>query len=433
MATGKPRWSPLLAAIFLQLGCACSGDAAKPVTPIGSANAAGRANEGGDASGGVAGDGGDGIAGAAGAGGAATTAPETLANGVVTMTHPKVSLFGRWARGTDGSVKGNWGPIGFKLRFESPSVALTLADQPADLGEEGTGSRYHYRIDNGPVQLAPGGQNQLTLATGLAPGGHTLEFVRRTESRFGITTLKSLRLAPASRLLDPGPRAPLRIEVLGDSISAGLANENTGWYTNESQNGDAAYGPLLARALNAEYHILARGGGTFINEYWKPQPKFFDRVFGPMDTEAAPENEPASTNPKWDFAAYVPDVFVLALGTNDFSLEQPHIDEAEYVGKYTAFLRQVRAVYPRALLVCLEPLKEGAPWDEARRYIPLAVKALADARVIAVDPVGPTPSSTRWLTYPADYVTNDEYHPNLAGHQKLAARLEPIIRKALNP
>ena len=78
-------------------------------------------------------------------------------------------------------------------------------------------------------------------------------------------------------------------------------------------------------------------------------------------------------------------------------------------------------------MFCLAPFKPGAPWDEARRYIAEAVTKLADAHVHAINPVAPD----AWLAAPADYVNGDAFHPNLSGHQKIAAKLEATIRPVL--
>jgi hypothetical protein len=47
--------------------------------------------------------------------------------------------------------------------------------------------------------------------------------------------------------------------------------------------------------------------------------------------------------------------------------------------------------------------------------------------VHAINPVAPD----AWLAAPADYVNGDAFHPNLSGHQKIAAKLEATIRPVL--
>jgi len=320
----------------------------------------------------------------------------------------------------------SWGPVAIKLRFEGPSLKLKLVDEQLNLADEGTGNSYQFSVDGGDFQLfSPTSASEYQLLSGLTDAVHELLFVRRTESKWGTTTFAGFELGAGKQVLDAGPAPAHRVEVFGDSISAGLANENTGYYTNQSENGYLAFGPVLARKLGAEWRVEARGGGSFYNDFYLPMIPFFDRAFGPANLQ----NAPAAQNPQWSFAAFQPDVFILALGTNDFSDMYPHIDQTAYVSKYQGFLRQLRADYPAAAIFCLAPFKPGAPWDEARKYITLAVGSLGDSRVYAIDPVGT--GADPWLESPADYVTGDAYHPNLQGHEKVAVRLETIVRQTL--
>ena len=58
---------------------------------------------------------------------------------------------------------------------------------------------------------------------------------------------------------------------------------------------------------------------------------------------------------RWDHAAYVPDVVVVSLGTNDFRRELGDFpDRAEYVRAYVAFVQAIRARAPRAPILLTE-------------------------------------------------------------------------------
>lgn len=338
--------------------------------------------------------------------------------------HPYIQLYGRWDRSNPKKAVAGWGAVYIVAKFEGTSCKIRLTDEQTVLPmQQGTGNIYQYRIDSEPFKtLQPTSSTEYTLATNLPSGPHLLFFVRRTESRFGKTTFEGLTLDVGKTLLPPDPRPSRKIEVYGDSITAGLANENTGWYTNATQNGYDAFGPQVARLLKAEWHIEARGGGSFFNDFWLPMIPWFDKTFGPYELE----HNPPSGAKLWNFAEWQPDVFILALGTNDFSDMYPHIDETTYVEKYQKFLRDLRARYPGTEIFALAPFKPGAPWDEARQYITHAVTGLGDSHVHAVDPRAKG-AADEWLSMPADYVTGDEYHPNIAGHTKIAKRLAAII------
>ncbi len=440
------RWF-LVSSLVGLLGCGAAprdpSDAGQPSGGSGAssgASAAGGAVQGGAANGGALG----GVSAAAGSAGApgsgASTAgsgsggtatavalePEVPTDGLVAADNPRLQYFGRWLRADPKRPVASWGPVAIKLKFEGPSVGLELEDDMTDLGAEGVGSTYQFSVDGAAFQVfsAVAGSHY-DLLSGLADGPHELLLVRRSESKWGKTTFVGFDLAPGKRVLDAGPPPARKVEVFGDSISAGLANENSGYYTNQTENGYLAFGPVLAHKLEAEWRIEARGGGSFYNDYYLPMIPFFERTFGPSNKE----NAPASENPLWSFDAWQPDVFVLALGTNDFSDMYPHIDESAYVTKYQGFLQTLRAHYPNAHVFCLSPFKAGTAWDEARTYIGKAVTAFGDAHVYAVNPLQ-NPADL-WLTYPGDYVANDEYHPNVQGHEKIAVRLETIVREKL--
>jgi lysophospholipase L1-like esterase len=152
---------------------------------------------------------------------------------------------------------------------------------------------------------------------------------------------------------------------------------------------------------------------------------WFDKTFGPHEQQHLPDDGAVL----WDFSRFQPEVFILALGTNDTSEMYPATNEEAYVTRYQGFLDTVRDVYPDATIVALAPFKEGEPWDLVRSHIQVAVNSWNDPKAFVVLPVqGNHPNYTdRFLDYPADYVSGDEYHPNLQGHTKIAERLAPLI------
>ncbi len=340
--------------------------------------------------------------------------------------HPYIQYFGRWDHTSAKAPVAGWGAVYVKARFSGTSCTARFVDEQLTVpGGFGTGNVYQFQIDDGPWQELPStAATEYALASGLQAGEHSLTLVRRTESKFGKTTFHGFILDSDHELLVPEPRPLRKLEVFGDSISAGLANENRGDYTNANENGYAAFGPEVARQLDAEWRVEARGGGSLFND-WLPMIPWFDKLTGPLDLQHLPDAGAAL----WDFAGWQPDVFILALGTNDSSDMYPASNQAAYVSKYKGFLSTIRSVYPNAVIFALAPWKEGAPWDLVRSHIPLAVSELGDAKVHAVVPLtGSSPSySDPWLSYPADYVSGDEYHPNLSGNQKIAAKLAEII------
>jgi len=182
-------------------------------------------------------------------------------------------------------------------------------------------------------------------------------------------------------------------------------------------NAYQSYGMRLGRALGAQVHLVCYGGRGLTRD-WRGKrnvlnaPQFFDAA---VPDEHAP--------PRWDHAAYVPDVVVVSLGTNDFNLALGALpDREEYVTAYAAFVRAIRTRYPRAPII----LTEGAIVNDEtdpqlpqrtvlRAYIAETARRLGDPAVRAV------PAQR----YPGDACNA---HPTGEQHAAMARDLEVVIR-----
>jgi lysophospholipase L1-like esterase len=369
-------------------------------------------------------------AGGSGPGGAECT--ESALASPADADNPCIQLHGRWDRSNPKGPVARWGAVYVTAKFEGTSLKLRMTDEQKSVTTVWMGTTYElgpnhyvYSVDDRPVTLLKAtAATEYTLASGLSDGPHTVMLARRSESKFGTTTFQGFTLDAGKHLLMPDPPPARKVEVFGDSITAGLADENTGPYNAATSNGYESYAAKLARSFGAEWAIEARGGGSFFLDYL-PMVPWFDKTFGPLDNEMLPDG----AVPVWSFDRWQPDVFILALGTNDSSDMYPASDEAAYVAKYRDFLSKLRQRYPNAHVFALAPWKEGAPWDLVRSHIAKAVVDQADSKIHAILPVdGTNPTySNRWLDYPADYVTGDMFHPNLTGHQKIADKLKAIV------
>jgi hypothetical protein len=138
-----------------------------------------------------------------------------------------------------------------------------------------------------------------------------------------------------------------------------------------------------------------------------PLPALFDRTLV------------SSAAPKWDFASWVPELVVVALGTNDFSTAVKPT-QAQYSTAYKAFLARMRGNYPAAQILCLTYEVDAYQ----KRYVDALVQEVAaggDARVGRVHMPALNPSTDLGC----------HWHPNAAGHRKYADALIPEARKFL--
>jgi lysophospholipase L1-like esterase len=160
-------------------------------------------------------------------------------------------------------------------------------------------------------------QEVYPLARNLEEGTHRVRISKRTEAQVGTASFLGFRVREGSALSLPA--APLRrLEFVGDSITCGYGNElstdDPGSYSFTSANENAllAYGGIAARALEADYVAIAASGRGLVRNYGGASgltaPEFYDLT------------APNASWPTWDSSRYTPDVIVVNLGTNDFSI-----------------------------------------------------------------------------------------------------------------
>jgi len=408
------------------LGCSSGSSSSSPSTG-GTTNTGGSNSAAGSSNGGTSNAAGTGAGGASGgsdnhAGSAGSTATGGAGTGGASSEPVGIQYYGRWDQTDPKNPSASWGPVGIKARFQGTSVSVKLQD---------SANSFTYSIDGGAMQtLAPGNQAERQLAANLTDGAHTLEFFRRSEGSYGKTVFSGLVLDPGKNLLAPDPRPPHRIEVVGDSISAGYGDEGMGSITPLTQNGYMAYGPQVARLLNAEWSIIAHSGRGMYRNLCEALP--------PKDTHMPDEFKlsqfPGIAGPDWDFSRYQPDVLIVTLGTNDFADYPPGTcaapDVPSFQKAYQGFLSFARGKYPKAEIFALGTFGAAAGNAEAtcNQTICAAVTATADAHVHCVDPsLGP---GGAWLVGPDDYI-GDWTHPTVAGHTKIANRLRDVIKPVL--
>lgn len=192
-------------------------------------------------------------------------------------------------------------------------------------------------------ELNEGSAPEVTL-TGLGPGDHRLEMVKRSEGYFGSVTLAGLALAPKGAWLTPAPALRRRLEFYGDSITAGACNEDVGadqYDDLTTHNADLSYAAITARRLGAEVVNVAVSGigltcswnQLLVHDVW-------DRVApDPLAAPAAVDR--------------VPDVVIVNLGQNDygFAASQGRGLDPAYGQRLRDLVRRLRGRYPGTWIV----------------------------------------------------------------------------------
>lgn len=260
-----------------------------------------------------------------------------------------------------------------KMKFTGRSVAAVLENHKAYF------SNYlGYFIDGEQkrIKMADGGRETHMLAEGLENCEHELMLFKRMDSCH-IFTFYGFEMEDDARLEEVEEKPARRIEVYGDSVSAGEVSEAVNYighpdpeHDGEFSNSYYSYTWMTARRLGAELHDIAQGGAALLDGTgWFAGPDFigmesiYDKIqFYPELSELV----------KWDFQAYCPHVVIVAIGQNDANPED--YMAADYEGdkavhwrnSYRDFIGRLREIYPKTEIVLATTiLRHDAGWDRA--------------------------------------------------------------------
>jgi lysophospholipase L1-like esterase len=330
--------------------------------------------------------------------------------------------------------------VTIRARFWGDAVRMRLNDAGAG-GEVGT-NYFNVSIDGGPPTRLAVRSSQPTyeLATGLSAGLHTVEVVKRTESLVGHSEFMGFEVH--GELRDPPPRPKLRMEIVGDSITCGYGNEvsvvpeSGAWtaptFTSKNENHTRSYGWLTARSLGAELVTVCYSGHGLYRNLDMTTTGLLPALY-----ELAVPGRPEP----WDFARYSPDVIVLNVGTNDVFAGGGTAaflpDENAFKTAYRQFLARLRALYPRARIVCtLGSMSDGYKKQERNGTVSSVhagewVTELVAERNRAGD---------AWVYRHMMAVQNPEadgvgedWHPSPSTHQKMAEALTRFLQEEVLP
>ncbi len=309
---------------------------------------------------------------------------------------PGIHWVGRWDETDPAARRAGWSGAGLVIRFDGTGVSVDLEDQ----------ARYFTVLVDGalqpPLATTPGRPQTVVLAADLPPGEHTIEMYRRTEGSFGATVIHGVEIE--GELLAP-PVVTRRMEVIGDSITAGYGNEGTApcSFSAETENHYRTYGAVAAQTVGAEVHTVAWSGKGIIYNYGddvtEPLPEVYDRTI-------------ASDRSSWGFA-WQPDVVVVNLGTNDFSTDNDPSQQL-YVDSYVQFLVHLRDVYPQAFMLVVSPSLFG---DEAAIVDGYLLDVVAQRHAAGDPQVAFANINVEWIGSGCDG------HPNVVTHEAMGARL----------
>lgn len=201
--------------------------------------------------------------------------------------------------------------------FCEGSVSLSIYTAPTAIGGNNLylnvyvdgvlqGSRTDFRLVGTKVHT-------VVLAENLEKGYHTFLVERQTEAERGLLYINSLTLC--GELAERPAEKPLYIEFIGDSITTGYGNlypdltngeRDSNPASNVYEDGTKTYAYLTAKALNADYSIVAQQGiGAVCGYYPHTMLGTYEQICYQCGRTKA-----------WDFERKA-DIVVINLGTND--------------------------------------------------------------------------------------------------------------------
>lgn len=329
-----------------------------------------------------------------------TSAAELSANATPPVNEA-VHYIGRFDMSDPGAPVFEWSGSAIWTRFVGATISAELDGSSSDFEVEVDGVR-------GPVIFHPGGDRTYVLASGLTPGPHDLKLTRRTEAFFSTSVFRGFR---GARLI-PTQRPTRLIEMIGDSITCGYGVTGDGpgcHFSHDTEAETHAYGALTAAQLGATHHAICWSGiGVFRNFADEPGAHM------PARYGLIKPNENASA---WGFNV-TPQVVVINLGTNDFSLG---VDPGQnYVNAMIAFVAQVRGHYPfTPIILTTSPMLGGTQHTTERAYLQTVAKT--DARTVVLD----LPEQQASDGFGCDF------HPSETTAQIMADRLKVQIHNLL--
>ena len=353
----------------------------------------------------------DGALAAGGTAGSGDAGADARSDG--SAAQPGSSLSGRFNLTDKSGPSFGWSDSAIFARFGGTGATLRM---------DGSPNQFQVVIDGTAlpsVLKVVSGTTQYQVATGLSAGTHELIVWKRTEGNQGDNRFLGLDVV-GGQLLTASPAPDRRIEVYGDSITAGygLDGQNCSGYQQDKQNSYLTYAAVAARALSAELHAVAWSGIGMYRNYNEagPSTENMPAVYARISAVQKTSN--------WDFSTWNPHAVVVNLGTNDAST---HGDPAApYETNYLDFVRTLRLKYPDTFFVLtIGPMLSGDALTLIRTHIQNVIKTRA----------GEGDSKMSYLEFPTQSQSDGigcDSHPNATTNAKMATALVSELKTRLS-
>tara|TARA_R110002050_G_scaffold171113_2_gene303133 strand:- start:58340 stop:59425 length:1086 start_codon:yes stop_codon:yes gene_type:complete len=214
------------------------------------------------------------------------------------------------------------------------------------------------------------------------------------------------------------------LEFIGDSITCGALADNSDVNCNEGEyidqhNAYLAYGPQIAKELNANF-ILSAVSGIGMYRNWNDDT--IDEPIMPQVYKNLYLNTDASKT--YNFSIQ-PDLVSICLGTNDMSdgdgiKERLPFDSTKYIENYINFIKTVYSHYPKTKILLLNsPMVDGEKNNILVSCLNKVIEHFKEKNITLYE-------------FKNLYVNGCNYHPSIQDHKEIADQLIPIFKKILD-
>lgn len=333
----------------------------------------------------------------------------------IPASNADIRYVGRFDFSNPQEARFDWSGVYIQFSFRSTECSVKMSD---------TGHNYYNVIVDGQPAKTFDVKSDTTLVidSKLGTQVHNVQIYKRTEGNQGTGTFKGILLSENGEML-PWKEIPVRkIEFIGNSITCGYGTEGLSkdeHFKLSTENNYQSYASIMARAFNADYHIVAHSGEGVVRNYGYKEkvsptgtmPVRFNRLYDEKES------------PIWNFKQWKPDLVVINLGTNDFTT-QPYPDKAVFKSGYEKLINEVRKQYGDLPIFCIV----GPMIDEpCYSYVKEMVE---DFRTVYQKKNVYFIGIPTYLTNPEKDLGSD-YHPNYQGQRKMAAHVLPAISSVL--
>lgn len=318
-----------------------------------------------------------------------------------------VRYTGRTQVDNDGSVTFDWVGTYLETRLTGGRLAVRLSE---------TGTSYYNVFVDGKlhnVVKACGKDTVIDFVSGVSRNAHALRIQKRTEGEFGKTTIHRFLLPQSGALQQANIERSRHIEFIGNSLTCGYGTEGKDRnepFKLETENCNLSFSTIVSRYFDADYTLVAHSGRGAVRNYGDTV-----RVSAVTMREKMLQTFDEGSKEQWDFKAYTPDLVVINLGTNDFSVE-PKPFKSEFVASYTKILKQLRQHYGDVPILCIYCCTIPAPVYD---YYEAALVEMNDKNIHLLQ------MKKDLFNTEADY--GAVWHPNYNGQRKMAMEIIPMV------